>query len=488
MVQILPKVESFGSQVGKSLGGGLGQGFNESMDIARQEKLLRLENEALKKNYGIELGNIRSPDIRNQLASTAIARNAKNKQIESLQGLNTDPNQPTTGQKLNGSYTSNNNQQMEQLPENEGRSNQIQSNKPLVSGGNRPRQKTNQNNVENDLLGGYGKLFEPETKGGKINVLTPPQINQLGAKVAQEYNSKNPPQLMTNEEGAQAVRNRNIDNENYNAKIDSEKQAKSTLENKYGDVAENELLKVFPPDELNSDMTAWARKEGEKEAQQGGTEAEIRKRIANKANKIKKNLENIQRTPFKSYSSQLSRKLEGGQLSEEQDKLNFQRDAKPFLEMGMQDLLRRELGKRNYDPETREDWISNIPEGAIKSVNELPVMKHEPREKIYNPSKEDQFEEVGNRNLTPESSEAFENNLRKVLTENPNTNLILLRKKYNDSDVDWDEFNRGLNSLIMSGEFQLNPDQVSQSGLLKEPPLSGLQKFFKNLKIPLLNE
>ena len=77
----------------------------------------------------------------------------------------------------------------------------------------------------------------------------------------------------------------------------------------------------------------------------------------------------------------------------------------------------------------------------------------------------------------PEGQKEFAQNLQKTLQSDPNTNLLLLRKAYEDKGVDWNTFKQEFDSFLESGQIQLNDNQMNMSKYLQEPPLDRLDKL-----------
>lgn len=68
MVQILPATKTFGSEFGRNLGGGIGQGFSEAMKLSHQKKMMDDENKILK-DKGLDLYGITDPKMRQEAFS-----------------------------------------------------------------------------------------------------------------------------------------------------------------------------------------------------------------------------------------------------------------------------------------------------------------------------------------------------------------------------------------------------------------------------------
>ena len=87
-------------------------------------------------------------------------------------------------------------------------------------------------------------------------------------------------------------------------------------------------------------------------------------------------------------------------------------------------------------------------------------------------------------NYTTEKQEIFTQNLAQTLQNDPATNLILLRRKYeDDKGVDWQLYKDSLNELISTGQFKPNADQFNQLDSLEQPPLDLLGKILYGIGI-----
>ena len=87
------------------------------------------------------------------------------------------------------------------------------------------------------------------------------------------------------------------------------------------------------------------------------------------------------------------------------------------------------------------------------------------------------------RGLSEEKQQAFTNNLGEVLEKDPSTNLVLLRKAYEDKGVDWKEFKNSMDSMIAEGKFKPSDDQLKALDILTQPPLDRLDKILFSLKL-----
>ena len=154
----------------------------------------------------------------------------------------------------------------------------------------------------------------------------------------------------------------------------------------------------------------------------------------------------------------------------------------PLLKEGLYDESRNLLNDLGYHTEETEEFIADLGENAVKSLNLLPkIEKNSPVEQEHGkfgyttPSGKSSFTSI--MQYSPEMKEKIENNLHQVLSSDPSTNLILLRKAYENKGVDWEGFKDALNNLILKGSVKLNADQLNFLDKLEEPPLNKLDKI-----------
>jgi len=82
MIQVLPKVRSFGEEFGRALGTGAGQGLSEGLEERRHKKSLSESNAAYKKNYDIDLEGIEDPAERKTIIAEKLRGQTKREQDE----------------------------------------------------------------------------------------------------------------------------------------------------------------------------------------------------------------------------------------------------------------------------------------------------------------------------------------------------------------------------------------------------------------------
>jgi len=85
MVQVLPKVRSFGEEIGGALGKGAGLGFAEAMQSREEKKKLEEENKAILRETGIDLSGVSDPEARKAAFVQKLKEQAPQKPLNELQ-------------------------------------------------------------------------------------------------------------------------------------------------------------------------------------------------------------------------------------------------------------------------------------------------------------------------------------------------------------------------------------------------------------------
>jgi len=80
MVLVLPKVPSFGEEFGRAIGQGAGAGLMSGLEARQSKKKLAEENEAIKRELGINLTGITDPDARKAYVSEQLKRGSQQQQ------------------------------------------------------------------------------------------------------------------------------------------------------------------------------------------------------------------------------------------------------------------------------------------------------------------------------------------------------------------------------------------------------------------------
>lgn len=144
---------------------------------------------------------------------------------------------------------------------------------------------------------------------------------------------------------------------------------------------------------------------------------------------------------------------------------------KPFLDQGYYEEARAIASKAGFGAEEVESALSNLSEKTLTNISNL--------QRVGRPSNVTRPSTATGlllmRQLNDKEYSQFKNNLFNVLSQDPNANLILLRKKYmEDHGVDWRSFKRAMNELPPELQEIYTKDQEA-TRTINEPPLSLLE-------------
>jgi hypothetical protein len=250
-----------------------------------------------------------------------------------------------------------------------------------------------------------------------------------------------------------------------------------------GDQAEAELGKVYK--RATPEESAYFRRKGEGLATQGLSQAQIDRELARDARNFTNQLKKLDETPGARARHKVGQAFKGTGRTDEQRRREIQAAAKPLLDEGLYESVRNRLHSNGYGPEETESLISDLSEQAKKSLSDFnapaaPKDKNfkykykEGKKEALQATQDPTYRTYAN---NPQGQQEFAQNLQKTLQSDPNTNLLLLRKAYEDKGVDWNTFKQEFDSLLESGQIQLNDDQMNMSEYLQEPPLDRLDKL-----------
>lgn len=321
------------------------------------------------------------------------------------------------------------------------------------------------------LLGGknqQGQDFsspgqQPQSQGLQgqgDSILSPQQIKQEAARRVQQKAQNRVP--TTYEDELANVRAQNDDIVKYQA---SQQNAAA--------VADSALLRINP--NATDEHRAYIHRKAEQYAQQNLTPAQLEKRLAEDTKRFTNQLNSIKKSlPPKRLLERAKNAALGTGRSAERANESIRLKLKPLLDQGFYDTARNLLSEVGYAPEERESVISNLGEVAKKSVAQLTKPKH-----FFHTFSGDEPE------LNPTSPEydKFKQSISDVLKQDNATNLILLRKAYEDKGVDWRSFKNELDDLMVNKQFTPNEEQEKALDILDQPPLNRLEKVLHNLKL-----
>ncbi len=445
MVQILPAVQKTPK---RTFAQKLNAGIGPALEVATKYYERYKENQALKEK-GIDLSDITDPNTRAQVLAQELQQGIGRRRAEASLGANAQ------GQDL---------YQKREMPEFEtGRKKNNIDLSDII------QEKKNQ-----------GSMPQMETSGEKVQVLDPNQLKQLASQKAQFLTQNGRP--TTVEEAYQQELIENNQREQHNARVDQDLQKRIQVQQARGTQAVEKLRNVIekPTDE----QEALFRRKGEEAAQAGKSESEIEKMISQEAKNYKNTIANVKRSLGPERLGSLQPIL-GQSREAEKSKLDLRIKLAPLLNEGQFDTARNLLSELGYHPEERESIITDLPEGARKSLAEFPKLEKKELQ-LSKPMKSGKFEfetpksrifETKPPEHTQEQKRLVYSSMGDILKNDPSTNLILLRRAYDGKNVDWQDFKDALNQNIIEGKIKLNDDQFNHLELLDQPPLTNLDKL-----------
>jgi hypothetical protein len=460
MVQIIPA----GTAKKPTFAQRLNVGFGQGLEVG-QKMMQTYQQEQAASKLGLDPEVMRGldPQTRNQILGEALQQNIKVQRAGKTAGMDLSSpagkegmqqRQPGRGQEF---LEENQPSQRQQAPEF------LQSaGKPRQGGSNFPQQVTG--GEKKPIVGGRDKLLQDAKN-----------IQQQALEAGQP---------VTQLEALQTAQYLNDLDRSFNADVEAEQDKRRLAQETYGAHAEQALQKVYP--EASDEVRALFQKKGEEAAGQFKSEAEIKGHVAQEAKNFSKTIAQLRNDigPPRATSTQ---KMLGTGRDAEATKISFRNKLKPLTDLGLYDTARNELSKLGYHPEERETIIADLGEGTKKTLVEMPQINREKTKAsrgsgnfskgYYSPASD---------NIQPLNSAQkaiFTNNLSKVFETDPSTNIVLLRKQYEDKGVDWRDFSEALNDMIYNGQVKLNPDQFGMLHYIDQPPLNELDKILHGAKL-----
>lgn len=319
-----------------------------------------------------------------------------------------------------------------------------------------------------------GNAYQEATAGMKRPIYNPSQLLQEGARIASEANAAGIP--MTAKEGYTEAKQIQKDNEHYNSQVDAETANRVNTQREYGNVAEEKLLKILP--NATDEQRALFKRKGEEIAKESRSEADTERFLSKEAVKFKNQISNIKESiePRRLLSG-WKQDLLGTDRKSERAREDIRIKLKPLLDQGLYDTSRNLLSELGYYPEEREEIITSLGESAKRELAAFPNLERKTKYKTYpHPHNEPQP-------LNEDQQEQVVDSMRNIFKNDPRTNLVLLRKSFEDKGVDWKAFKDSFNDLLLNGEIELDDDQMNQESLLDNPPLNNLEKILHGLKL-----
>lgn len=328
--------------------------------------------------------------------------------------------------------------------------------------------------------GAPGNLPQAATSGMKQPVLSNSDLIKKSKPLAKEMTAAGIP--TTPAQAYEILKGQNEDTIESNKLVEQERKERVGEQRTYGTLGEEAIQKVFP--EATPEQVAYFKRKGEDFAGQNKSEADIQRALATEAKNFKNMISKVKNSipPARSYNRAYQSAM-GTSRENEKRQADARIKVEPLLKEGLYDTARNLLADVGYYPEEREGIVSSLGENTVKSINQMPRIWNEKEMGILERQGR-KFQPNPRPNYTPEKQEIFTQNLAQTLQNDPATNLILLRRKYeDDKGVDWQLYKDSLNELISTGQFKPNADQFNQLDSLEQPPLDLLGKILYGIGI-----
>ncbi len=333
---------------------------------------------------------------------------------------------------------------------------------------------------ENPKIKPQGKLNKkidakkPTFSREKLPVIDPVDVDRLGAQYAEQARQNGNP--ISDEQGALIIGQRNTQNIQHNNYVDSQETAQRARQAHYGEIGKAAIGDVYK--DVSKDVLDIFQKEGQSLYDEGYDEAEISKRLNEKAAKIRNDVVSLEgRHKARSNARSYIGSFLGTSKSQEKNIEDMRGAVKPLLDEGLYDVTRQILGNLEYEREEIESIVSNLGEGSKKELSSFPDLKK--RRGGWDPLNfEQKFDHTP---LNENQQQQLDQSILNVFENDPSTNLILLRKAYEDKGVRWDEFSDSLKKGIASGKIKLNDEQQRATKDIDEPPMKFLHALFHTI-------
>lgn len=397
----------------------------------------------------------------------------QNRTALSKQGI--DPNLPSEFGQMAYQAKLNKQQRLDELQFQRDLANQNADARKKISGISNPNpvkepiKEPNQINKSNTKA--TKNLEKEDTKRfEKQPVFTPEEVEQRGLMIGQQLRDAGHTQI-SDEEAINEVNSKNEANKSHNLYIENEDEKKRSKQLAYGTYGV-EKIKRFSPEAV-PEVEEYFQNKGERLATSGKSEAEISEELTNEAQRISDDIDSIEKSsgPRRTLNS-IGRKFKGSDLSQKKIEEDIKTKIKPLLDKGLNAQVRLSLAKIGYEIEEIENLVSNLGEPSKREVASFPKI-----EKLPNPAHSKTSDEL----YTEEDKNLIKHSVFKALHDEPSSNFILLRKAYEDKNVDWEQFKEALDNAIVLGKIKMTPDQKNQYKHLSEPPLGPLDKLLESM-------
>ena len=451
MVQILTPTRQKPKTFAQSIVGGLAEGIPGAIDKFERDRITANENKSVNKLLGPGYENV--PREFQQMAYQA-KLNKQQREDELNFNLKKGQKEADVRKSLKNPNVQENTRDIADL---ENLENEVSSPREKVSKGNKTLEK------------------EENTQSQLQPIKSPQQIKQEAAAMSQAYRDagiyKDEREV---EQELDQDNNRNIA---HNQNIQTQEENKRTLQNRYGELGKSKIAQLLP--DASQAIQNHFQAEGEELANSGKSEAEINKILSTKATDLKNQIAGIASGigPKRTLNG-IYRDIMGTSREAKAQFNDIKEKIQPLLDKGFNDEARNLLSGLGYEAEERESIISNLGETAKREIATLPKFSHESNNFLDRLKKSFKGESnYGPPQYSPENLEKINNSVYKILEEDPATNLILMRKAFQDKGVDWETFKNALNNAASQGKIKINQEQRNALNTLEGPPLDLLDSI-----------
>ena len=318
-----------------------------------------------------------------------------------------------------------------------------------------------------------GNLPQAATGGVKQPVASNQQLLQMSKPYAAQKTAAGIPTTPT--QAYEELKAINADNQEANKLVEVERKERVASQREYGKIAQSKLDNVMPG--ASDEEVSYIKKQVEELAGENRSEADIERLASAEARKYKNMISKVENglTAERSYNKPF-RNMLGNSKSDETARRDLRLKVQPLLDAGLYDKARSVLANAKYYPEEIEMTIANLGENSLKNINKMPKLFLS--EDISFKKGYPEPLEIDGRYTSQDQVQSFKQNLKDVLSADPSTNMILLRRKYEqDKNVGWRLFKDTVNETIEEGLFKPNDDQFNQLDTLDEPPLNNLERL-----------
>lgn len=247
------------------------------------------------------------------------------------------------------------------------------------------------------------------------------------------------------------------------------------LATSFGEIGDRTLTSVYPnatPEQRTKFRNRMLNyyQQGLSEEQAALRVAKDAKEVADSASSIEQSVESLRKQPIKKLGS-----IVAGRFVPTTGLVNtLKQQVRPLLQSGDYDLARKLLKPLDLSASSIESIIGqDLSKEVLQAITDA----------RYETTKD----ELGQ--TLPKDQSQFKNSLLNVFRTDPNVNLILLRKQYEQANkADWNSFRDAVTELANDGSIRLSPDQLNQLTVLKMPEIDLAEKALQKFSLEDLKE